>query len=137
MSPRRREFCSVPGCANSTEKVRLFSLPSNDSIRFQWLDRIKNPLLTYVSRGSIIHFGICEIHFETSQFQTVERKKLNRGAVPTLHLPTSGIQAVQIAVPSGSDRNILAVESPPVHLLPAETLSAAQTSSGNLKIVII
>ena len=64
-----------------------FMFPRNKPLRDVWLKTIGNPLLQGVSYENIRYkYCVCGIHFDTSQFQTMERAKLNRGAIPSLQI---------------------------------------------------
>jgi hypothetical protein len=53
--------------------------------RNKWLKKLNNPVLFTIDYRSLRNkFGVCGKHFETSQFQTSQRLKLNRNALPTI-----------------------------------------------------
>lgn len=89
-STRVYQKCAVLDCNNefkTNSKIMYHRFPVNDSGCLMWLIKINNPLLAERSLAYIRQcYSVCNKHFEISCFQTLERKKLNRGVVPTLFL---------------------------------------------------
>ncbi|XP_068909141.1 uncharacterized protein [Tenebrio molitor] len=71
---------------------------TNDERCLEWLQAIKNKQLQNTALSTVRNcYSVCEDHFETCMFQTVQRVKLNRNARPTLLLPRNGNRQVMEA----------------------------------------
>jgi hypothetical protein len=84
----RWKKCGALNCKNNYDdnpNESYFYLPSNQVRRNKWLKKLNNPVLFTIDYRSLRNkFGVCGKHFETSQFQTSQRLKLNRNALPTI-----------------------------------------------------
>ena len=80
-----RRVCSVPDCSSIVD-CKLFTFPSRTNLQCLWLAAIQNPELSSKSAAALSAYRVCSKHFPTSDFQTPERKKLNRNVVPSLFL---------------------------------------------------
>ncbi|GLV44431.1 crooked legs [Carabus blaptoides fortunei] len=79
--------CIVPGCGNNTKinpQQAFFHLPKPMNILENWAKNMNLLDVLLKRQSSRRHYKICRMHFEDSCFQTFEKKKLNRGAVPTI-----------------------------------------------------
>jgi hypothetical protein len=92
---RKYQKCAIPGCLHRfdpfdmTSNVKFFCFPRNDERCLEWLQAIKNKQLQNTALSTVRNcYSVCEDHFETCMFQTVQRVKLNRNARPTLLLPS-------------------------------------------------
>lgn len=98
MSLRKR--CAVLNCPNSVPgnvKVRYFSFPKNDTFRQKWIHNIENPELMKIPYNSLKNkYLVCENHFEDFHFQTPEKLKLNRNAVPALTKEINTAQQISV-----------------------------------------
>lgn len=87
---RRYQKCAVKHCGINLENqphMQFFGFPRSDADCSSWIMKINNPGLSDCSFCFIRNnYTVCVRHFERRCFQTEEQKKLNRNAVPTLHL---------------------------------------------------
>ena len=64
-------YCVVVGCSYhsnrkiTTEKISYFHLPSDESLRRTWLNKIKKQDLS----ANYDSIRVCHVHFEEDQFQ--------------------------------------------------------------------
>lgn len=87
MPKRDYQKCAVSGCDSrvANENVKFFMFPVNEFFCEQWLRIINNPKLANCTTRFIRrNYSVCEKHFVESDFQTPERKKLNRGVLPKI-----------------------------------------------------
>lgn len=87
MPKRDYQKCAVSGCSSrgSDKNIKYYMFPTNKTLCEKWVLKIKNPQLEDRSLQFIRrNYAVCKKHFEASMFQTTEKLKLNRGAIPTL-----------------------------------------------------
>lgn len=81
--------CSVLNCINSkvgTPNKQFHFYPKNEELCRIWIEKT-NPYLQDKPFGCVRGYLVCTDHFESSDYATPLRLKLNRGAVPKLKLP--------------------------------------------------
>ncbi|KAK4882662.1 hypothetical protein RN001_005981 [Aquatica leii] len=81
--------CIIKSCEKSKSDfpdLILHSFPSTLKVQEQWLVNIAQNELRRKSKGALHMCFVCNDHFEDICFQNYTKKKLNRGAVPTLKL---------------------------------------------------
>lgn len=88
--PNYKERCVVPGC-ETVAGVRLHNFPTNINVQKKWVEMIPNLASAFPYKKledmmpmTLKNYKVCTKHFETTQYFTVERKKLLIGAVPTI-----------------------------------------------------
>lgn len=90
----RVKHCFAPNCPSNTDSdpgLTFHSLPSNDKILLQWAKNMdREAKILNAPKSTQKHYFVCGKHFLDSCFQTYERKKLNRGAIPTIFNVTEG-----------------------------------------------
>lgn len=60
----------------------FFSVPKDDERRTIWFERINRFDLLHLPYKNVRSASVCSNHFDTDQFQTPERLRLNRNGVP-------------------------------------------------------
>lgn len=113
-------------CVSENSTVKYFMFPKNETSCLMWLTKLQNSRLNGLPFKKIRqNYSVCEKHFEDSNFQTPEKQKLNRNAVPTLF---SEVYFVPLSE-HNIDSSILSTHATPTlfsDLLPTTT---KQTSS--------
>lgn len=104
--------CIIQSCGNNkkaTVDLVLHYFPRTREIRQQWLKNIGMEELFLKSDSALHMYAVCNDHFEDRCFAATDKKKLIRGAVPTLNL------GIGRTVPSRVPENISGI--PAVHYL--------------------
>lgn len=86
--------CTVPGCAN--EEKSLFSLPSSEPLKAQWLNFIYSGDVSAHIPKTV---NVCAKHFSDDCFHNFGQYKagfalhlkLKSGSIPTLHGPSEQV----------------------------------------------
>ncbi|XP_046395228.1 uncharacterized protein LOC124162670 [Ischnura elegans] len=121
--------CAVAGC--SSRKVDgMHRFPMTVERAEMWRRFCQSPALANIP-ANVLHARVqmCKLHFCTTQFQTSERIKLNRNAVPTLFPPSSldPVSTPDVPVPPTND-----LSTPPHHMTPPPLPCSVDSSSTNL-----
>lgn len=85
MSKLYYQRCAFANCKNHTGNpdVRFHMFPLNEDLFKKWVEVVDNPELVNVPHLKLRKsYSVCGEHFDVSQFQTPERKKLLRGSIP-------------------------------------------------------
>lgn len=88
-------YCSVVGCYNHKYRNRdkkFYSYPTDKRRLLIWVKRTNLEFLEKIHSPSLRHHVVCSDHFSVGDFQTPEKRKLNRNALPSLKLPDFGVK---------------------------------------------